>query len=253
MILFFSATGNSRFAAGLLADILKDTLVSLNEVFKNGQKWEFYSEAPFVLVAPVYAWRLPAVIEELLKKAVFEGSREMYIVATVGEHGGLAGKYAGKIVKDRGMIWKGYREIRMPDNYLPGFPMMSEKEAAAAIRKAVPLLRETGKAISGGEILPENRHRKNDRLLSGFVNWSFRRFMANSKSFTVSEACVGCGKCEEVCPMNNITLQEGKVSFGRQCMFCLGCVHRCPVHAIDYKGKGAKNGYYTCPPDSEIL
>ena len=69
MILFFSATGNSRFAAGLLADILKDTLVSLNEVFKNGQKWEFYSEAPFVLVAPVYAWRLPAVIEELLKKA----------------------------------------------------------------------------------------------------------------------------------------------------------------------------------------
>ena len=141
----------------------------------------------------------------------------------------------------------------MPDNYLPGFPMMSEKEAAAAIRKAVPLLRETGKAISGGEILPENRHRKNDRLLSGFVNWSFRRFMANSKSFTVSEACIGCGKCEEVCPMNNITLQEGKVSFGRQCMFCLGCVHRCPVHAIDYKGKGAKNGYYTCPPDSEIL
>ena len=52
MILFFSATGNSRFAAGLLADILKDTLVSLNEVFKNGQKWEFYSEAPLCL------WRL---------------------------------------------------------------------------------------------------------------------------------------------------------------------------------------------------
>ena len=57
----------------------------------------FIQRLRLVLVAPVYAWRLPAVIEELLKKAVFEGSREMYIVATVGEHGGLAANMPGKL------------------------------------------------------------------------------------------------------------------------------------------------------------
>ena len=90
-------------------------------------------------------------------------------------------------------------------------------------------------------------------LLSGPVNWSFNRFMANSRSFRVSEACVQCGKCVRECPVNNIALEQGAITFGTRCMFCLGCIHKCPVHAIDYKGRGRKNGYYTCPSLEEVL
>ena len=64
----------------------------------------------------------------------------------------------------------------MPDNYLPGFPMMSEKEAAAAIRKAVPLLRETGKAISGGEILPEKQTSEKRQAFIRFCKLEFPPF-----------------------------------------------------------------------------
>ena len=48
-------------------------------------------------------------------------------------------------------------------------------------------------------------------------------------------------------------LEQGAITFGTRCMFCLGCIHKCPVHAIDYKGRGRKNGYYTCPSLEEVL
>ena len=74
--------------------------------------------------------------------------------------------------------------------------------------------------------------------------------MANSKSFTLSDKCIKCKKCVNICPTNNITLNE-KISFSNKCMFCLACLHNCPVQAIDYKGKMAKNGYYVFPQELE--
>ena len=131
--------------------------------------------------------------------------------------------------------------------------MPSREEAASIIRAALPVLAQAAAAIQKGESLPNRRHSPVGRLLSGPVNWSFNRFMANSRSFRVSDACVQCGKCVRECPVNNIALEQGAITFGTRCMFCLGCIHKCPVHAIDYKGRGRKNGYYTCPSLEEVL
>ena len=83
MVLCFSATGNSRLAAQVLAGKLGDELVSLNEVFKARKEWAFRSEAPYVLVAPIYAWRLPKQVEAFLKRARLLGNRQIYVLATM--------------------------------------------------------------------------------------------------------------------------------------------------------------------------
>ena len=88
MILFFSGTGNSKFVAETIAADTGDELVSLNEVLKKSVKPAFHSEKPFVLVAPIYAWRLPCPIEALLREAEFTGSDKLYIVATMGSETG---------------------------------------------------------------------------------------------------------------------------------------------------------------------
>ena len=67
MILYFSSTGNSKFVAEILKMDLQDTAVSLNHIFKNNLKLEFYTETPYVIVCPIYAWRLPRKIETFLK------------------------------------------------------------------------------------------------------------------------------------------------------------------------------------------
>ena len=54
-----------------------------------------------------------------------------------------------------------------------------------------------------------------------------------AKKFAASDACIGCGTCERVCPRNNIQLVDGKPSFGSNCIGCLSCVQFCPKAAIN--------------------
>ena len=72
-----------------------------------------------------------------------------------------------------------------------------------------------------------------------------------AKDFSVSEDCVSCGKCVELCPAGNIFLENGRISFGDQCVICLGCYHRCPQKAIRYQNK-VKTDRYLNPNIREL-
>lgn len=52
------------------------------------------------------------------------------------------------------------------------------------------------------------------------------------KGFAVSDACIGCGQCVELCPRGNIRLENGRAVIGKDCVQCLGCLQYCPQSAI---------------------
>lgn len=251
MILYFTGTGNSRFAAGILAEELKEAAVPLNDIFKENRAWRFHSDTPFVFVVPIYAWRIPLKIEKLLKKAEFSGSRRIYLVGTMGAHAGLAGEYCRQILERRGLEYMGFAGIRMPDNYVVDYPMPDPKNAARRIRASVPAIRHAAEKIRAGQPFDPVKIKKGDQRLSGPVNWAFNHLMVKFSRFSVSDTCIRCGKCVRQCPVNNIVLKNGKVRFGNHCMFCLACLHQCPAQAIDYHGKAAEHGRYTCPLQAE--
>ena len=49
--------------------------------------------------------------------------------------------------------------------------------------------------------------------------------------------CIGCGKCVELCPLNNIHLENGKPLWGKNCTHCMACICYCPKEAIEYGKK----------------
>lgn len=69
-------------------------------------------------------------------------------------------------------------------------------------------------------------------------------------SYEVSDSCIGCGCCQKVCPVSNITIKEGKPVFGKECQQCMACIQWCPKRAIDYKQIASKRKNYHNP---EIL
>ena len=67
MIIYFSGTGNSRFAAEYLSKQLKDELLDAGQRVKSREKDTLHSERPWVFVAPVYAWRMANVMTEYIR------------------------------------------------------------------------------------------------------------------------------------------------------------------------------------------
>lgn len=59
MIYYLTGTGNSRWAAQLLADHLHDTAEDAAPALKSGLAPSLHSEKPWVFVCPTYGWQIP--------------------------------------------------------------------------------------------------------------------------------------------------------------------------------------------------
>ena len=56
--------------------------------------------------------------------------------------------------------------------------------------------------------------------------------------------CTGCGQCAARCPLNNITLREGKPVWGKHCTHCMACLCYCPEKTIEYGTKSRNKPRY---------
>lgn len=245
MIFWFSGTGNSRFVAEEIGKVLGETPVSVNDSLKAGKAESYTSETPFVFVTPTYAWRIPYAAADWIRRTVFLGSRAAYFVMTCGDGAGNAAKYIEMLCAEKGFTFQGMRAIVMPENYIAMFAAPDLPKARQIIEKARPVIAETARCIAQGAQLPPQKISLMDQIYSQAANPLFYRLFVSAKGFYTTEACVACGKCAEVCPMNNITLQDGKPVWSNRCTHCMACICRCPKEAIEYKKKSKGQPRYT--------
>lgn len=244
MILFFSGTGNSRFAARELGKQLDDEVISLNTCMQEKKARKFTSDRPYVVVAPIYMSRMPLEVEEYLKMCSFSGNRNIWFVATCGGGMGSTGHYCRRIAEDRGLTYHGTDALVMPNNYVAFSDVISSEEAPEKAKQVLPDIARIAQQISRGEDLVAD-----PKLTAmGWVSKGaglFHGMLMRDKAFHTNDRCISCGQCEKICPMCDIRLQDGRPVWGGKCMQCMACISICPVKAIDYGKKTEnRNRYY---------
>lgn len=235
MVLYFTGTGNSRYAARKISEKLGDKLVSINEYIKKGEDGCFTDNRPWVFVAPTYAWQLPKIVEKFIRSSRFSGSREAYFILTCGASVGNAAEKIESLCREKGFTFQGLSAVVMPENYIAMFPVPTKEKARRIIEKANPIIDRLADSIREGRRFPSGKAGLLSRLESGPINGMFYRFQVSAKGFRVTESCVGCGKCAQLCPLNNIHLENEKPVWGSDCTHCMACISACPTQAIEYK------------------
>lgn len=253
MIVYFTGTGNSRYCAEWLAQALGDEAVDAFCSIRNSAPAELASQKPWVFVAPTYGWQLPRVFAEFLRSGSFTGSGDAYFVMTCGSEIGNAGQKMIPLCRQKGLNYKGVLQVVMPENYIAMFDAPEQAEAEEIIAAARPTLESGAVCIRGGRDFPVPKTGAIDKLKSGVIHSAFYRFIIKAKPFTVSDACVSCGKCADVCPLVNIRLEEGKPVWGARCTHCMACICGCPTSAIEYGKASRGKPRYQCPTYDETL
>ena len=247
MILYFSGTGNSAYLAKRIAEATGDALCSINDCLKRGEAFSDNTQTRLIFVLPTYAWRIPRVVEEWILTSAFARNAEAYFVMNCGDSIGNAAKYVKKLCEKKGFRCRGCAEIVMPENYIAMFSAPDSENARKIVDKARPKLEDVIARILKDQPLAEERTTFLGALLSGPVNKLFYSFAVHDRKFRVDEKCIGCGKCEKTCPLNNITLKEKRPSWHRHCTHCMACITVCPTGAIEYGKKSVGQPRYRCP------
>ena len=239
MILCFSGTGNSRYIAERIAEALQDEIVDLNAKIKAADYAPIQAGEDIVLVTPTYAWRIPQIVAAWLTKAELLSAKRIWFVMDCGSEIGNAAKYNRQLAAQKYLHHMGTAQVVMPENYIAMFNAPQKEQARSIVEQAEPALQKVLTQLRAGQEFPPPRDNLYDRFMSGPVNPVFYRFFVKADAFRATDACIGCGKCVELCPLNNIYLENGRPVWGKNCTHCMACICYCPKEAIEY-GKKSK-------------
>lgn len=244
MVLYFSATGNTRFIAKEVARGLNDECIDLLPLIKKGGEQVLRSDRPFVICAPVYVCEMPRFLAAFLKKQTFEGNRNVYFIFTSGGYAGISGSLARSMFRHKGMNYMGHAEFKMPRNYIinESYPLLGEDEILERIRDSRSKIPQVVDAIEKGDKLRSRYVFLLEKVVTLPFNPIWVKFRQRTEDFYATEKCIGCGACVKLCPLNNIELRDGRPFWVNSCAHCMACIGNCPTEAIEY-GEITKTKY----------
>ncbi len=210
IILYFTATGNSLYVARQLADEIG-------------------------IVYPIYGQMPPNMVRRFIQKARLKAAYK-FAVLTYGNMQFVAAGIWDELSRKSGNAFDYITSILMVDNWLPNFDMNEQIK----IDKHIPesLERITADIAARKHEIPSTEERARqlfdrfirDRGLDPEVGY----LMHSEDYFVVTDACIGCAVCTEVCPRGNYELTSTGVKTEGDCDFCFACIQNCPQKAIKF-------------------
>lgn len=252
MIFYFSGTGNSRHAAAVLQEHYHSEMVNIADAVTQKQYTYSVSEDERVfLVFPVYFGGLPGIVEQFVahlelqisggetkreepesEDQVFAGP-EIIGVATFGTTASGCGRVLGKALKKRGLVLRAFYSVKAPENCIFYMNPPIREAALVQLRHMQDRMKDVMDSIDFHHRMPDALTISSG-LESGFMH-RFYKGSCKTAKFYATDACISCGLCERVCPVQAIQMKNGRPEWVKStCEHCTACINRCPKDAIEY-------------------
>lgn len=252
MILYFSATGNSQYAAEKIAAATGDRMVSIGGALREAQyEYDISEDSYLGFVIPTFAWTLPGAVAQFIDRLKLQGygNQFVYGVFTCGESSGSESAALRTILASKSIGLDSTFDLVMPDNFI----IWSDVPAPARLEN---MLNQADKTLT--RIIDAIEEKASGEVDTGvpkdlFMPTSEISSAKGTSKFYADEKCTACGLCMAICPMtcikkdnNSHPLWEGT------CTMCLACLHRCPVKAIQHGSDTQNKGRYVNPKVKKI-
>ena len=215
MILYFSATGNCKYAAEALAEATGDRTVALRDLVRAGTMRLSVAEGESLgVVMPSYWGTVPSILTDWLEGATVTfagGSHYCYFVGTYGAHAGRVCSEAQRAFEPLGVAFDSTYTVRMVDNWNPYFHMTPDfiAEEDAYTEAQLPGVVRSVAARERGVFAEETQ---SDSTLAEHKA-TYERLRRTELFAVERDACVGCGLCARLNRPPTIEMQITALPF----------------------------------------
>lgn len=232
MIFYFTGTGNCLYIARRLAGDNTEIL-SIPQMMRQG-RYEFEADE-IGLVYPIYGHMPPYMVRQFIQKARLTAGYK-FAVLTYGSRKCDAVEIWDRISRKAGNAFDYIATLIMVDNWLPNFDMNEQIK----IDKHIPenlkrITADIGSRKRWHEpVSEEERQQHQGFLMKSGLDPEVGFLMKSERCFTVTDACIDCCVCVDVCPRGNYELTSQGIKMKGDCEFCFACIQNCPQKAIQF-------------------
>jgi len=238
--IYFSGTGNSRYALELFCSEY-DKKAKVLSIEDSNVREAVKQDDLLVFAYPVQYSTVPKILREFISdNSNLWENKKIFVIATMGLFSGDGAGVLGRILEKHGADILGGLHLKMPDSIgderALKRPLDKNKElvrkAEDKIKKSVRLVKSGKPPQEGIGVFCRMAGFFGQRLYFGYKTKNY-----SDKLRIDEDKCVGCGRCETLCPMNNIRVIDRKVVQNSRCTMCYRCISHCPKLAMTLLGK----------------
>lgn len=235
---YLSGTGNTKHCVEKLLKLLDDAADAIP--IEDEKCAELISKSQWIVLAyPTQFSNAPVMVREFIKKhAQIWRGKNVFCLTTMGAFSGDGTGCTARILKRYGANIVGGLQILMPDSICDSKLLKRTLEKNKKIvERADRKIQDAVNKINMGNY-PQEGLRPVSHIIGllGQRLWFYSKTQHYSDKLTIHDACTGCGKCVEVCPMHNLTIRNGRPVPNNHCTMCYRCINLCPQKAITLLG-----------------